>query len=219
MFRSCDYLQAEIFPSEDGHKNETCSGYWIKYSNQCCVRRKPWTWPSTRNRMQATNFKMYIFPPEDGHKTKTCSGYWLKYSNQCCVRRKPWTWPSTRNRMQTTNFKIINASQAYSIHKAMYIFPPEDGHKAEICNGYWIKYSNVCCVRRKPWTWPSTRNRMQTTHFKMYIFPLEDSHKTETCSGYWIKYSNQCCVRRKPWTWPSTRNRMQTIHFKNIAWS
>jgi hypothetical protein len=20
-------------------------GYWIKYSNQCCVRRKPWTWP------------------------------------------------------------------------------------------------------------------------------------------------------------------------------
>jgi hypothetical protein len=23
---------------------ETCSGCWIKYSNQCCVRRKPWTW-------------------------------------------------------------------------------------------------------------------------------------------------------------------------------
>jgi hypothetical protein len=35
---------------------ETCSGYWIKYSNQCCVRRKPWTWRSTRNRMQTTNF-------------------------------------------------------------------------------------------------------------------------------------------------------------------
>jgi hypothetical protein len=32
-------------------------GYWIKYSNQCCVIRKPWTWPSTRNRMQTTNFK------------------------------------------------------------------------------------------------------------------------------------------------------------------
>jgi hypothetical protein len=31
-------------PLEDGHKTETCSGYWIKYSNQCCVRRKPWTW-------------------------------------------------------------------------------------------------------------------------------------------------------------------------------
>jgi hypothetical protein len=29
-----------IFPLEDGHKTETCSGYWIKYSNQCCVRRK-----------------------------------------------------------------------------------------------------------------------------------------------------------------------------------
>jgi hypothetical protein len=27
-----------------GHKTETCSGYWIKYWNQCCVRRKPWTW-------------------------------------------------------------------------------------------------------------------------------------------------------------------------------
>jgi hypothetical protein len=24
---------------------ETCSGYWIKYSKQCCIRRKPWTWP------------------------------------------------------------------------------------------------------------------------------------------------------------------------------
>jgi hypothetical protein len=33
-----------IFPPKDGHKTETCSGYWIKYSNQCCVRRKPWTW-------------------------------------------------------------------------------------------------------------------------------------------------------------------------------
>jgi hypothetical protein len=37
---------------EDGHKTETCSGYWIKYSNQCCVRRKPWTWPSTHKMMQ-----------------------------------------------------------------------------------------------------------------------------------------------------------------------
>jgi hypothetical protein len=129
--------------------------------------------------MQTTNFKiinasqaysiqkaMYIFPPEDGHKTETCSGYWLKYSNQCCVRRKPWTLSSTRNRMQTTNFKIINASQAYSIQKAMYIFPLEDGHKTETCSGYCIKYSNQCCFRRKPWTWSSTRNRMQTTKFK-----------------------------------------------------
>jgi hypothetical protein len=30
---------------EDGHTTKTCSGYyWIKYSRQCCVRRKPWTW-------------------------------------------------------------------------------------------------------------------------------------------------------------------------------
>jgi hypothetical protein len=28
------------------------------YSKQCCVRRKPWTWPNTRNRMQTTNFKI-----------------------------------------------------------------------------------------------------------------------------------------------------------------
>jgi hypothetical protein len=47
--------QFQIFPPQDGHKTETCSGYWLKYSNQCCVRRKPWTWPSTRNRMQTTN--------------------------------------------------------------------------------------------------------------------------------------------------------------------
>jgi hypothetical protein len=41
-----DHLQAEIytFPPEDGHETETCSGYWIKYSKQCCVKRKPWTW-------------------------------------------------------------------------------------------------------------------------------------------------------------------------------
>jgi hypothetical protein len=123
-----------IIPREDSHTTETCSGYyWIKYSEQCCVRRKPWTWRSTRNRMQTTNFKnivgyfyylilpkplhvsvvrpsscrKYITPPEDGHTTETCSGYyWIKYSKQCCVRRKPWTWPSTCNRMQTTNFKI-----------------------------------------------------------------------------------------------------------------
>jgi hypothetical protein len=25
-------------------KTETCSDYWIKYSKQCCVWRKPWTW-------------------------------------------------------------------------------------------------------------------------------------------------------------------------------
>jgi hypothetical protein len=37
-------IKAYIFPLEDGHKTETCSGYWIKYSNLCCVRRKPWTW-------------------------------------------------------------------------------------------------------------------------------------------------------------------------------
>jgi hypothetical protein len=46
-----------IFPPEVGHTTETCSGYWIKYSKQRCVRRKPWTWPTTRNRMQTTNFK------------------------------------------------------------------------------------------------------------------------------------------------------------------
>jgi hypothetical protein len=33
MFRSYDYLQAEIFVIIPN-----------KYSNQCCVRRKPWTW-------------------------------------------------------------------------------------------------------------------------------------------------------------------------------
>jgi hypothetical protein len=22
-----------------------CSGYWIKYSKQCCITWKPWTWP------------------------------------------------------------------------------------------------------------------------------------------------------------------------------
>jgi hypothetical protein len=36
----------EIFPLEDGHTTETCSGYSIKYSKQCCIRRKPWTWPN-----------------------------------------------------------------------------------------------------------------------------------------------------------------------------
>jgi hypothetical protein len=117
---------------------------------------------------------MYIFPPEDGHKIETCSGYWIKYWNQCCVRRKPWTWLSTRNRIQTTNFKIINASQAYSI--SMYIFPHEDCHKTETCSGYCIKYSNQCCVRRKPWTWPSTRNKMQTTNFKILLGRLALSH-------------------------------------------
>jgi hypothetical protein len=66
MVLSYDHLQAEILWSdrlagypEGGHKTETCSGHWIKYSIQCCVRRKPWSWPSTRNRMQTTNFKMY----------------------------------------------------------------------------------------------------------------------------------------------------------------
>jgi hypothetical protein len=42
MFRSKDQLPA--VPPADGHTTETCSGYWIKYSKQCCVRRKPWTW-------------------------------------------------------------------------------------------------------------------------------------------------------------------------------
>jgi hypothetical protein len=33
------YIQINLpsFPLEDGHKTETCSGYWIKYSNQCCL--------------------------------------------------------------------------------------------------------------------------------------------------------------------------------------
>jgi hypothetical protein len=37
-------IQKYIFPHEDGHTTETCGSYWIKYSKQCCVRRKPWTW-------------------------------------------------------------------------------------------------------------------------------------------------------------------------------
>jgi hypothetical protein len=28
MFRSYGHLQVEIFPLEDGHKTETCSGYY-----------------------------------------------------------------------------------------------------------------------------------------------------------------------------------------------
>jgi hypothetical protein len=40
---TCFGLMA-IYKPEDGHKTETCSSYWIKYSNQCCFRRKPWTW-------------------------------------------------------------------------------------------------------------------------------------------------------------------------------
>jgi hypothetical protein len=46
MFRSYNHLEVEDLPPEDGHTTETCSGYWIKYSKQCCVRRKPWTWNS-----------------------------------------------------------------------------------------------------------------------------------------------------------------------------
>jgi hypothetical protein len=38
-FRSYDHL-----PPEDCHTTETCSGYSIKYSKQCCVRREPCTW-------------------------------------------------------------------------------------------------------------------------------------------------------------------------------
>jgi hypothetical protein len=56
IFRHTAYRN--IFPPEDGHTTETRSGYyWIKYSKQCSVRRKPWTWPSPRNRMQTTNLK------------------------------------------------------------------------------------------------------------------------------------------------------------------
>jgi hypothetical protein len=80
MFRSYDPLQVEInsssYTPEDGHKTETCSGYWIKYSKQCCVRRKRWTWPSTRNRMQTTNFKIISICHLD-----ICPG-WLRKSTQ-----------------------------------------------------------------------------------------------------------------------------------------
>jgi hypothetical protein len=34
---------------EDGQKTETCSAYWIKYSHQCCVKQKPWTWRGNRS--------------------------------------------------------------------------------------------------------------------------------------------------------------------------
>jgi hypothetical protein len=43
-----------IFPPEVGHKTETCSGYWRKYSIQCCVRRKLWTYIQTRRRPRDT---------------------------------------------------------------------------------------------------------------------------------------------------------------------
>jgi hypothetical protein len=66
----------------------------MKYSNQCCVRRKPWTWPSTRNTMQTTSFKIV-------------NNYW----NTVALDGNPWTYSNTRNRMQTTKFKIINANQ------------------------------------------------------------------------------------------------------------
>jgi hypothetical protein len=66
--------------------------------------------------------------------------------------------------------QLLSKPLKYNLHhkhsKSMYIFPPEDGHTTETCSGYWIKYSNQCCVRRKPWTCHSTHNRMQTTNFK-----------------------------------------------------
>jgi hypothetical protein len=60
-------IHVYIFPSENGHTTETCSAYWIKYWKQCCVRRKPWTWPSTHNRMQTTNFKILEWWKHFGH--------------------------------------------------------------------------------------------------------------------------------------------------------
>jgi hypothetical protein len=82
MFRSYDHLQVDIymavectrsgsgFPSNATlvwifysvtanvsvlfPREETCSGYSIQYSNQCCVRRKPWTWAYLQSK---TGFK------------------------------------------------------------------------------------------------------------------------------------------------------------------
>jgi hypothetical protein len=58
----------------------------------------------------------------------------------------------------------------------------------------WIFYlvtATCCCVRRKPRTWPSTRNRMQTTNFKVII-------TVEHCwTWMWIyiyKYVRTCCI-------------------------
>jgi hypothetical protein len=99
---SYHHLQVDIFPLEDGHKTETCSGYWIKYSNQCCVRRKPWTWPSTRNRMQTTNFKIYIYiqlkmvvQPKhvSDNLNKTVNNYW----NRVALDENPRTWVNNKH--------------------------------------------------------------------------------------------------------------------------
>jgi hypothetical protein len=35
------YIYIYIYPPEDGHTTETCSGYWIKYSKQCCGNPEP----------------------------------------------------------------------------------------------------------------------------------------------------------------------------------
>jgi hypothetical protein len=73
--------------------------------------------------------------------------------------------------------------------KYMYIFPPEDGHKTETCSGYWITYSKQCCVRRKPWTWPSTRNRMQTTNFN-----IVDLHRVAHCYYTFTSFFRLCAA-------------------------
>jgi hypothetical protein len=59
-------------------------------------------------------------------------------------------------------------------------FPPEDGHTTQTCSGYWIKYSNQCCVRRKPWIWPYKRPT-EETHLSTWRWPGGPKHVVHAC--------------------------------------
>jgi hypothetical protein len=68
-----------VFPLEDGHKTETCSGYWIKILFL----------ENTPHYTTTLLISMYIFPLEDGHKTETCSGYWIKIQTSVALDGNP----------------------------------------------------------------------------------------------------------------------------------
>jgi hypothetical protein len=102
MFVSCDHLQEEI------HFRDYRIKILNKYSNQCCVRRKPWTWPSTCNRMQTTNFKMKknkwifadirhgaVFQLGGSPRASNSSSYGIRHVMKCyrgTLKWKPVFW-------------------------------------------------------------------------------------------------------------------------------
>jgi hypothetical protein len=166
MFRSYDYLELT--------KTETCSGYWIKYSNQCCVRRKPWTCPTAcwilslkHNRPHSPETEGLSSYPSCKHRPSVDLNFW-KWD----VILMQLLWTKIGQRDLCTCLGLFPARHEYIWHFSSPFHPSARRHDPVIQGNLSISFltrtysfpPNDCCKKRRRKGNAQCRKRIKHIH-------------------------------------------------------